>query len=198
MDGVGEPRPRSDRAALGPVDGRAGASPGVSGRDPDAREAAAGPSPSPGPSPSGPSLHADVGADRQARIERLVAAARSRRHRGPLEGAEVSLPGGNPGCGDVVTMYLRADDDGRITGLSYDGHGCTLSQAGAALLVDLVLRESRRVDDVEAMTADEVYDLLGRDLALARPRCSTLALGTLKAAVRRWRDARRRDGARER
>ena len=47
--------------------------------------------------------------DRQALIERLVHHYQHPRHKGVLEGADAVMPGGNPGCGDLVTMYVRTE-----------------------------------------------------------------------------------------
>jgi nitrogen fixation NifU-like protein len=124
--------------------------------------------------------------DRQARIDWLVDHSRAPRHRGRLEDAEVSMPGGNPGCGDVVTMHVKADPEGRrIAGLAFEGEGCTISQAAASILVDLVLREGKTLDEIRDMTYADMMEMLGREIVSTRPRCATLALGTLKAAVRR-------------
>lgn len=107
------------------------------------------------------------------------------------------MPGGNPGCGDVVTIHLKADREGRaVTGLSFQGEGCTLSQAAASILMDLVLRQHRTLDQVEAMTSEHMTEILGKDLVASRPRCATLALGTLKAAVKKLRWDRRLAAAR--
>ena len=45
--------------------------------------------------------------DRQEAIEFLVDHYENPRNRGPLESADVSLSGGNPGCADVITMHVR-------------------------------------------------------------------------------------------
>lgn len=134
--------------------------------------------------------------DRQARIDWLVDHYNAPRHKGRLEDAEVSMPGGNPGCGDVVTMHVRADRDGaRITGLAFEGEGCTISQAAASILTDRVLREGMTLDDVRAMTYEDMMQVLGEEIVSTRPRCATLALGTLKAAVKRLQWNRRLAGA---
>jgi len=39
--------------------------------------------------------------------------------------------------------------------------------------------------EVMDLTYEQMIDLLGRDIVGSRPRCATLALGTLKAAVKR-------------
>jgi len=123
--------------------------------------------------------------DRETRLAWLVDHARRPRHQGVLAGADVRMPGGNPGCGDVVTLYLKADErDARVAAVSFEGAGCTLSQAAASILMERVNRERPTFAAVLAMSYEEMMDLLGRDLVSSRPRCATLALGTLKAAVK--------------
>jgi nitrogen fixation NifU-like protein len=43
----------------------------------------------------------------------------------------------NPTCGDEVTMRVRLDGD-KVGDLSYEGMGCSISQASASVLHDLV------------------------------------------------------------
>ncbi len=124
--------------------------------------------------------------DRETRVAWLVDHSQHPRHRGKLEGADVRMPGGNPGCGDLLTAYLKAAPGAdRVDALTFEGEGCTLSQAAASILAERVNREHPSFEDVLAMSYEEMVDLLGRDLVSSRPRCATLALGTLKAAVRR-------------
>jgi nitrogen fixation protein NifU and related proteins len=123
--------------------------------------------------------------DRETRLAWLVDHARQPRHQGRLPHADVQMPGGNPGCGDVVTLYVKAAaGEDRVDAVTFEGEGCTLSQAAASILVERVNRQRPTFADVLAMSYEEMMDLLGRDLVSARPRCATLALGTLKAAVK--------------
>jgi len=124
--------------------------------------------------------------DRETRIAWLVDHFQHPRHRGKLEDADVRMPGGNPGCGDLLTAYLKAlPDEPRVAALTFEGEGCTLSQAAASILAERVNKRRPTFEEVLALTYEEMMELLGRDLVNSRPRCATLALGTLKAAVRR-------------
>src|SRR5579859_6550774 len=58
--------------------------------------------------------------DRQEAIEFLIDHYENPRNRGPLEHADVSLTGGNPGCADVITMEARFDKDGKIEEVHWD------------------------------------------------------------------------------
>jgi nitrogen fixation protein NifU and related proteins len=128
--------------------------------------------------------------DRQTRVAYLTDHYRTPRHRGVLDPADVVMPGGNPGCGDVVTLYVRADGE-RIEAVSFEGEGCTISQAAASILAQRVNRERPDFEEVRAMSYESMIEILGRDIVGSRPRCATLALGTLKAAVKRLEMDRR-------
>jgi len=123
--------------------------------------------------------------DRETRIAWLVDHAKRPRHAGTLPGADVSVPGGNPGCGDLITLYLKADPaEDRVAAVSFEGTGCTLSQAAASILAERTNQQRPGFAEVLDFTYEEMMDLVGRDVADSRPRCATLALGTLKAAVK--------------
>ena len=123
--------------------------------------------------------------DRETRIAWLVQHAQRPRHTAPLPDADISVPGGNPGCGDLLTAYLKAaPTDNRLAAVSFVGTGCGLSRAAASILAERMKREHPSFADVLDFTYEEVMDLVGHDVADARPRCATLALGTLKAAVK--------------
>jgi nitrogen fixation NifU-like protein len=127
--------------------------------------------------------------DRQTQIETLLDHFNNPRNRQKMEGADVTMPGGNPGCGDVVTIFLRVDDaqdPTKVRELSFVGSGCTISQAAASILMEMVNGDKPALDQVLAMDYEDMVDVLGRETVSSRPRCATLALGTLKAAVKRY------------
>ncbi|HST03919.1 MAG TPA: iron-sulfur cluster assembly scaffold protein [Chloroflexia bacterium] len=119
--------------------------------------------------------------DRQASIERLLELYDNPTHFGPLEDADISVKGGNPGCGDIVDIHIKVDEDGKVEKIMFQGEGCTISQAAAELVSDLM--EGASINDIEALEHDVIIDELGREVVMSRPRCATLALGTLKQAV---------------
>ncbi len=123
--------------------------------------------------------------DRETAIAYLVDHYKHPRFKRYLEGADVSMPGGNPGCGDLVTVHVRAEPaSDAIAEAAFEGSGCTISQAAASILLQKVNREQLSFREVMDFTYEEMIDLLGRDVVGFRHRCATLALGTLKAAVK--------------
>lgn len=127
--------------------------------------------------------------DRQQYIEILLDHFENPRGRHRMDNADVQLGGGNPGCGDLITMYLKIDDD-RVTDVSFEGEGCTISQAGGSIITELV--EGMSLDDVKALGAHTMIEEMGADVVKSRVRCATLALGTVQAAIDQYRDTRRR------
>ena len=104
--------------------------------------------------------------DRQAQIDFILDHYENPRHYGALAAADASARGVNPGCGDVVTVYLKADAAGSITGLSFEGEGCTISQAGASIVTEMFT--GKTLADVEATPPEAILDLMGREIAATR------------------------------
>lgn len=103
-----------------------------------------------------------------------------------MDAPTVEVSGGNPGCGDIVTIYLKVGDDEKIEDISYVGEGCTISQAGASFMTSRL--KGKRLAEVEEMPFDIITETFGREVMATRPRCATLALGTTKAAIKKYRD----------
>lgn len=123
---------------------------------------------------------------REEYIEIILDHFENPRNRGRLDDASVVMNGGNPGCGDVLTLYVAVDEDSeRITGLRFEGEGCTISQAGASLVTEEMV--GKMLHEVEEMGYDTIIDMMGRDVVATRLRCATLGLSTLKAAVKKHR-----------
>lgn len=73
---------------------------------------------------------------------------REKHHSGLREpfGAEVHHV--NPSCGDELTLRVQLDGD-QIADVSYDGEGCSISQASTSVMCDLVI--GRDVADTMAL-----------------------------------------------
>ncbi|GAA3050174.1 Fe-S cluster assembly sulfur transfer protein SufU [Actinokineospora globicatena] len=109
----------------------------------------------------------------------------------------------NPTCGDEVTLRVRLDGDA-VADVSYDGQGCSISQASTSVLTDLVV--GRPVAEamvkldafVELMhgrgTVEPDEDVLEDGIAFAgvakypaRVKCALLGWMAFKDAVTRAR-----------
>lgn len=108
---------------------------------------------------------------------------------GTLESPDARVEDANPLCGDRLVMEFKFAD-GRIAAVRFTGTGCSISQAAASLVCEAI--EGRPIDEVKAMTRQDMLDLLGVDeLGPVRSKCAMLALKTVKAAaygVPNWTD----------
>ena len=75
-------------------------------------------------------------------------------HKGLTEPYDVEVHHVNPTCGDEVTVRVRLTDDGRhvVQEISYDGLGCSISQASTSVMTDLV--SAKALADALAVQAE--------------------------------------------
>jgi nitrogen fixation NifU-like protein len=62
-------------------------------------------------------------------------------HRGLREPYDAEVHHVNPTCGDEVTLRVHVADD-KVVDVSYDALGCSISQAAASVMSDLVIGRS--------------------------------------------------------
>jgi nitrogen fixation protein NifU and related proteins len=121
---------------------------------------------------------------------------RNPRNKHGLEGSDIDVTHNNPLCGDEITIHAIVRD-GKVVDVTFEGQGCSISQASASMLTDLV--KGKPVDDVDKLIvefrgmmagkpADE--EALGDLVALkgvvkypVRIKCAVLAWDTLQEGV---------------
>ena len=128
--------------------------------------------------------------DRQAYVENIVDHFEHPRNKGRMHDADIQLGGGNPGCGDLITLYLKVASDDRVADLRFEGEGCTISQAGGSIVTEVA--KGLTLDEVMELGLETMTDEMGDEIVRSRVRCATLALGTLQAAVEQFRQDRTR------
>jgi nitrogen fixation NifU-like protein len=102
-------------------------------------------------------------------------------HRGTLDTATHMAEGTNPNCGDRIVVTLRLNDSGKINEAWFDGEGCVISQASASMLMEQV--EGKMIEDVKAITAEQVLERIGSAMTPERQKCCLLSLDTLQSAL---------------
>ncbi|MGD9621330.1 MAG: Fe-S cluster assembly sulfur transfer protein SufU [Mycolicibacterium sp.] len=122
-------------------------------------------------------------------------------HRGLREPYNAQVSHVNPTCGDEVTLRVSLSRDGQtVIDISYDGQGCSISQASTSVLTDQVIGQSvgdalktvaafsEMVSSRGRIKGDE--DVLGDGVAFAgvskypaRVKCALLGWTAFKAAL---------------
>ena len=124
--------------------------------------------------------------ERKQRVARLVEHARSDAYRGEIQDADIAQPGGSPECGGSVVIYLKGEGE-RIEALSFTGEGDTISMGSASILMQRVHDESLGMQQILDLDYEGFVEEIGREVVGSRTRNATLALSTLKNAIKRHR-----------
>ena len=122
---------------------------------------------------------------------------KSPRNKRDLPDASVSRHKNNPLCGDEITIHARLDD-GRMADVTFEGQGCSISQASASMLTEAVKglqtdRAGALAEGFRGMMEGRVEpdeDDLGDLIALkgvvkypVRIKCAVLAWDVLQEAL---------------
>jgi nitrogen fixation NifU-like protein len=102
-------------------------------------------------------------------------------YRGELEPHDISFEDENPLCGDFIRIDLRVDEAGKVKEAVFSGHGCAISQASADLLIESVY--GKDLDEIKALTKEDILEMLGLELGPVRLKCALLPLKVLKAGA---------------
>jgi nitrogen fixation protein NifU and related proteins len=89
---------------------------------------------------------------------------RNPHHKGLREPYDAEVHHVNPTCGDEVTVRVRVDRDD-VADVSYDALGCSISQASASVMADLVIGQPVK----EAMVTGEEFLRLMQSRGQAEP-----------------------------
>ncbi len=106
---------------------------------------------------------------------------RNPRHKGLRGEGLVEVHHVNPTCGDEVT--LRVDvRDGVVADVSYDGEGCSISQASTSVMTELVIGKSVE----EALAVHETFLALMQSRGTVEPDEDVLEDGIAFAGVSKY------------
>ncbi|WP_103354720.1 Fe-S cluster assembly sulfur transfer protein SufU [Amycolatopsis sp. CA-128772] len=87
----------------------------------------------------------------------------------------------NPTCGDEVTLRVKLDD-GKVADVSYDGQGCSISQASTSVMTDLVVGHTVE----EAFTTMDAFVELMQGKGKVEPDEDVLEDGVAFAGVAKY------------
>ena len=113
--------------------------------------------------------------------ENIIDHAKNPRYWGLLDPHDHHASDENPLCGDQLEVTLRVDENNKVVGIGWAGHGCAISQATASMLGEEII--GKNLDEVTAMQKDDVMELVGIPLSMSRVKCAMLSLKVLKKAA---------------
>lgn len=101
---------------------------------------------------------------------------------GTLENADITHEEHNPLCGDRIRFDIQLDDDRQtVKDVRFSAVGCAISKASASMLSDLLIGQT--LDEIKALTKEDVQDELGIELGPVRLKCALLPLKVVKVGA---------------
>ncbi|NUM44128.1 MAG: SUF system NifU family Fe-S cluster assembly protein [Anaerolineales bacterium] len=113
--------------------------------------------------------------------DQIIDRYKNPRFRGSLDPHDITYEDDNPLCGDRIRIDIRVDENNYITEAAYSGRGCSISQASADLLVEQII--GKNLEEVKALTKEDILEMLGIELGPVRLKCALLSLKVVKAGV---------------
>ncbi len=102
---------------------------------------------------------------------------------GVLEEADVDIELDNPTCGDMVHFTLRLDNEGRVSDVRFEGHGCVVSMASSSMFTEWI--KGKTPQEIAAMNLDDIQEMMGGiRLSMGRVKCAMLPLETVKRGLK--------------
>jgi nitrogen fixation NifU-like protein len=101
-----------------------------------------------------------------------------------MEDATVVAVAGNPACGDMITFYLKINDQDIIEKATFESYGCAANIATASIVTEMIrgLTLQSAWNDV---TWKKVTEEVG-GLPSVKFHCGILAVGAVKRAIRKY------------
>jgi nitrogen fixation NifU-like protein len=109
---------------------------------------------------------------------------RSPRNVGVIENPDGVGEVGNPLCGDMMTIYLKIEDD-RIADIKFQTFGCGSAIAVSSMLTEMA--KGKTLAEAKAITNRDVAEAL-EGLPKNKLHCSNLGADALQMAIRNYED----------
>jgi len=104
-------------------------------------------------------------------------------NQGTIKDADAVGEKGNVGCGDVMRIYLKVEND-IIKDVKFETFGCAAAIAVTSAMTDIV--KGKTLDEALAVTKDNIVEDLG-GLPAPKIHCSMLGVDALHEAIMKYK-----------
>jgi len=108
---------------------------------------------------------------------------RNPKNLGRMEDATVIAVAGNPACGDMITFYLKINDQDIIEKASFESYGCAANIATSSIVTEMI--KGMKLEDAWKISWKSVAEAVG-GLPSIKFHCGVLAVGALHRAIRKY------------
>jgi nitrogen fixation NifU-like protein len=113
---------------------------------------------------------------------------RNPKNLGKMEDATVIAVAGNPACGDMITFYLKIDENDVLQRATFESYGCAANIATSSIVTELI--KGLPLKQIwNEITWKRVTDEIG-GLPSVKFHCGILAVGALKRAIRKYYESK--------
>ncbi len=118
--------------------------------------------------------------------EKVMDHFKNPRNVGKLENANAKATEGSPACGDMVSVYLKVNDETkRIDDVTFESYGCASNIATGSIITELA--KGKTIDEAKKITWKQAADELG-GLPPLKAHCSVLAVDGLRSAIENYEE----------
>ncbi|MEM2999506.1 MAG: iron-sulfur cluster assembly scaffold protein [Candidatus Bathyarchaeia archaeon] len=109
---------------------------------------------------------------------------RNPKNLGKMDDANVVAVAGNPACGDMITFYMKINEQEIVEKATFESYGCAANIATASIVTEMI--KGMCLEDIwKDITWQRVTEEVG-GLPSVKFHCGVLAVGAVKRAIRKY------------
>lgn len=121
--------------------------------------------------------------------QKVIELFRNPRNQGKMKNPTVTSIVGNPACGDMITFYLKINNQDIVEKVTFESYGCAANIATASIVTELI--KGMSLEEIwNELTWKKVIKEVG-GLPNVKAHCGILAVGAVKRAVRKYYQQKR-------
>jgi NifU-like protein involved in Fe-S cluster formation len=118
--------------------------------------------------------------------EKVLEHFKDPRNVGSIENPDGKSTEGSPACGDMVSVYIKVDEDTKkIKDIKFESYGCASNIATGSIITELA--KGKTLEEAKNISWKEASDALG-GLPKIKTHCSVLAVDGLRAAIANYEE----------
>jgi NifU-like protein involved in Fe-S cluster formation/metal-sulfur cluster biosynthetic enzyme len=118
--------------------------------------------------------------------EKVLEHFRNPRNVGSIENADGKATEGSPACGDMVSVYIKVDDNTKkIKDVKFESYGCASNIATGSIITEMA--KGKTIEEAKKITWKQASDELG-GLPRIKTHCAVLAVDGLRAAIENYEE----------